>query len=317
MNQLTGLIENKNVYWIELEYEGNLSLNKVPLFVDDILNKYLFSKTKPVILTSATFPQEIDSSKYIKLEERGNEAVIEEGSFFDNYLENIGVDECCSFKIGSPYDFNNIQILIPHKIAEAYKKDKCDSIEKADADSYYNKELIRQIQLHTKVTNGKALVLFSSIKKMHNAANKLRSYYDEKGMKLLVQSENLSRNEMIEIFKKDIDSVIFGVNSFWTGVDIPGQALSNVIITSLPFKYKDEHTKAKEININENSNVHNAFFYQYYLPEAILLFKQGGGRLKRKENDVGQIVILDHRIISKLEYKNAFINALPREPLYY
>ena len=121
----------------------------------------------------------------------------------------------------------------------------------------------------------------------------------------------MSRNMLLKEFKKDIRSVLFGTDSFWTGVDVPGESLSNVIITKLPFSVPSHPLMfARSERIKEQGG--NAFF-DYSLPEAVLKFRQGAGRLIRSRQDSGMIVILDSRINTK-RYGRTFINSLPPYP---
>jgi ATP-dependent DNA helicase DinG len=128
----------------------------------------------------------------------------------------------------------------------------------------------------------------------------------------MVQGQGLSRTRMLERFKRSDNGVLFGTDSFWTGVDVPGEALSNVIITRLPFAVPDHpliEAKLEYIEANGSDP-----FTEYSLPEAILKLRQGVGRLIRTKTDEGIIVILDNRILSK-SYGKAFLRALPHCPM--
>ncbi|MBP6603774.1 MAG: ATP-dependent DNA helicase, partial [Verrucomicrobiales bacterium] len=119
-------------------------------------------------------------------------------------------------------------------------------------------------------------------------------------------------NQLIETFKEDETSVLFGTDSFWTGVDVPGRALTNVIITRLPFSVPDHPlTQAKIEFIEERGG--NAFM-DYSVPEAILKLRQGVGRLIRNGDDKGMVVILDNRVLSK-RYGKIFLDAMPEAPI--
>ena len=140
----------------------------------------------------------------------------------------------------------------------------------------------------------------------------MKDFYALKGWNLIVQGAGLSRSRMLEAFREEGESVLFGTDSFWTGVDLPGEALSSVIITRLPFVTPDHpltEAKLEEIQLSGGDP-----FQSYSLPEAILKLRQGVGRLIRSSKDHGSIVILDSRILSR-SYGKAFLKALPECPV--
>jgi len=143
---------------------------------------------------------------------------------------------------------------------------------------------------------------------MNIVYEELEEYFNEKNFNVFRQGAGMGRSKMLSGFKKEAGSILFGVDSFWQGIDVQGKALSNVIITKLPFTVPDY--PVTEARIEDIQAKGGDAFLEYNLPEAILRFKQGFGRLIRSRADTGIIAILDSRIINK-SYGRSFLSAIP------
>jgi ATP-dependent DNA helicase DinG len=155
-------------------------------------------------------------------------------------------------------------------------------------------------------------VLFTSYRLLRAVVAKVRDHFDDNGWTLLAQGEGRSSRQLLEEFREDTASVLFGTDTFWTGVDVPGEALSNVIVTRLPFAVPDHPLVASRLELIQERGGNS--FMEYSLPEAILKLRQGIGRLIRSRRDTGFVVLLDNRILTK-RYGNAFLKALPDAPV--
>jgi ATP-dependent DNA helicase DinG len=271
-----------NVHWIERSGrdESLFSLHAAPIRVADKLRPLLFAPGKTCIMTSATLgvgdPQ------------------------LGWFRGRVGADDVPALCIGSPFDFRKqMKIRIWKNMPEP----------SAPA---YGKALVEAIRAAVEASEGKAFVLFTSYRTMKDAAEKLRRHFEDRGWRLLVQGDGMPRHRMVEEFRKDMHSILFGTDSFWTGVDVPGETLSNVVVTRLPFAVPDHPLTQSRLEALEAEGANP--FMEYSVPEAILKLRQGVGRLIRTARDQGLISILDNRILTK-RYGRLFLDALPEAPV--
>src|SRR5262249_14302598 len=178
----------------------------------------------------------------------------------------------------------------------------------SSAPQAYDDAVIARIPEHVTRTQGRAFVLFTSYQTMQRAVEQLREPLAREGLTILSQADGLPRSQLLEKFRTTRGAVLFGVDSFWQGVDVPGDALVTVIITKLPFTAPDRPIlEARQGAIQEAGGQP---FSEYQVPQAVIKFKQGFGRLIRTCTDRGMVVIFDPRVLTK-GYGRTFLQALP------
>ncbi len=266
------------VYYIETE-QDSVVCNASPLNVAQLLEQLLFNGDIPVLLCSATLTT---------------------NNSFDHFINRTGFTGGRTMKLDSPFSPDQAQLLIKRNMPEP-------------ASDIYLNSLASAVWQLVEENNGSAFVLFTSYQSMNFCRQALQERFALRGLPLLVQGEGITRNQMLYSFQNTPHSVLFGTDSFWTGVDVPGDNLTLVIITRLPFASPGSPVTAARMERIEAEG--KSSFFHYSLPEAVLKFRQGAGRLIRTKSDRGRIAVLDSRIVTR-RYGRDFINSLPYKITY-
>ena len=254
------------VTFLEEDTRKNLVLCAKPISVAERLRQNLFDATDTVIATSAT---------------------LSTGGSFEHLREELGIPACRELVVDSPFDFlQQALLVVPEDLPEPNDPAFPATVANIFADIL-------------ELAEGRTLGLFTSYRNLNAVYERIRSC----GYRVLRQGD-LPRTALVEEFRKDVSSVLLGTESFWTGIDVPGQTLSCVVIDRLPFPSPEDPV------LDAISERDRQWFTHYSLPRAVLAFKQGFGRLIRSTADHGVVVVLDRRLISK-PYGRVFTASLP------
>ncbi|MDO8753642.1 MAG: helicase C-terminal domain-containing protein, partial [Anaerolineales bacterium] len=264
---------NELIYWVEVNPRGErLSLNAAPLRAGPLVEKHLWHEKACVVMASATMTTR--------------------GDF--RYVRNtLAADEVETLALGSPFDYESSTLLyvandIPEPNAHGYQQ-----------------ALDSAILSTAKTIGGRMLVLFTSYAALKKTAQAITGPLAREDIFVFEQGEGASPNALLESFKSSERAVLLGTRSFWEGVDVPGDSLSMVVITKLPFGVPSDPIIAARSELYEDS------FNEYYLPESILKFRQGFGRLIRTASDRGIVAVMDRRVLTK-QYGKMFLESLPQ-----
>ncbi len=259
--------------WVEIQSEkSSITLKSAPLAIGSLMEKSLWMEKNSVILTSATLTTQGE---------------------FDYLRSRLSAEDAEELLLGSPFDYESSTLLyLANDIAEPM-----------DA-STYQRQLEQAIIRLAKTTDGKMLVLFTSYTQLKKTSQAIHSSLNNAGIQIYEQGEGASANALLESFRSSEKAVLLGTRSFWEGIDVPGESLSVLVIAKLPFDVPSDPIIAARAETFEDP------FNEYHIPEAILKFRQGFGRLIRTQSDRGVVVVLDKRILSK-RYGQFFRDSLP------
>ncbi len=272
---LTALVSQGNenyVYWAEIGPNGGkIALQIAPIHIGPLMEQHLWHQKASVIVTSATLTAN--------------------GEF--DYLKNrLNADEAEELILGSPFDYESSALLY-----------LVDDIPEPN-DGSYQRLLEGTLTRLAQATNGRMLVLFTSYAQLKKTSRAIGPELSKHGIEVYEQGEGSSTNTLLETFREADKAVLLGTRAFWEGVDIPGEALSVLVITKLPFDVPSDPIIAARAETFEDP------FNEYSLPEAILRFRQGFGRLIRTQSDRGIVVVLDRRLLNK-KFGRLFLDSLP------
>jgi ATP-dependent DNA helicase DinG len=277
------------VYWLDIprnERNNDVPLHAVPLNIAELLKEKLFKNLDTAVFTSATLAVNKN---------------------FDYFTKRTGLSlleskPVATKVLGSPFDFKNqLHLGVADFMPDPRSTDFAGALQ----------ETISAIHARHKLG---ILVLFTSYALLNSMYERMKPYFDGERILLLAQGKSGSRTNIINQFRENRDSVLFGTDSFWEGVDVPGNALEILFIPKLPFDVPTDPLIAARME--EIKKTGGNPFFDYSVPEAIIKFRQGFGRLIRSKSDAGAVIVADNRL-SKMQYGRQFLNSLPVEEEIY
>ncbi len=268
--------QENEVYWMEADGRDEISLHSAPLEVAPLVEKQIWQATESAVLTSAT---------------------MRVGGSFDYLKARLGAWEAETLAVGSPFDYRRAALL--------YAVNDLPEPGQAGYQRRIEETMLRLFL----ATEGRALALFTSYSQLRATAEALAGPLQQAGIFLYAQGMGSSRAQLLANFRRSERSVLLGTRSFWEGVDIPGEHLSCLVIAKLPFDVPNDPL------VEARGEQYDSAFNDYLVPEAILRFLQGFGRLIRTRTDRGVVAVLDRRLLSK-RYGRRFLESLPGPTLH-
>jgi len=261
------------IYWVESHPQRPaVAIQAAPLHIGNLMERYIWFEKRAVILTSAT------------LTTAGN---------FDYIRSRLQADDAEELALGSPFDYQNSALLY-----------LIDDIPDPSDIRGHQMNINRGLIDLCKATGGRTLVLFTSYSQLQKSSEAITGPLAQEGIIVYEQGSGPSPHTLLKSFRQAEQAVLLGTRAFWEGVDIPGQDLSVLVIAKLPFQVPSDPVVAARAETYQES------FQEYMLPEAILSFRQGFGRLIRSKQDVGVVAVFDNRLLNK-RYGSLFLSSLP------
>jgi ATP-dependent DNA helicase DinG len=265
--------DSNMIYWIESPPQNPaVAIKAAPLHVGELMERFIWFEKRAVILTSATLTT---------------------AGRFDYIRSRLQADDAEELALGSPFDYQNAALLY-----------LVDDVPEPTNYQGHQLHINRGLIELCKATGGRTLALFTSYNQLQNTSEAITGPLAQEGIIVYEQGSGPSPHSLLKSFRQAEQAVLLGTRAFWEGVDIPGQDLSVLVIAKLPFQVPSDPIVAAR------SETYQESFQDYMLPEAILSFRQGFGRLIRTKQDIGVVAVFDKRLLNK-SYGSLFLSSLP------